>query len=59
MKITFSVGSDEQGTFERCFAGVMARENRREMIVPLVREVDAAFLNPAVEIRVVDLIWGI
>ena len=37
--ITLAVLRDEQGSaFERRFAGIMAREDRREMGVPLVRE---------------------
>src|SRR5579864_6331894 len=47
---------DEQPALLRRLAGIVAGEQGRKMRVPLVHEVQAAFLHPAVEILLGDRI---
>src|SRR5437762_4268844 len=55
-EIPLAVPRDEQPAAERAFAGIASGEDRSEALVPLVREVEPALLDPAVEIRRRDAI---
>src|SRR5713226_6916942 len=55
-EIPLSVPCHEQAASERCLAGIAGREDRREALVPLVREIQAALLDPPVKICFGDAI---
>ena len=52
----FAVLRAQQPAFLRFFSGIMACQQRPEMIVPLIHEVQAAFLHPTVEVALRDLV---
>src|ERR1700732_4836448 len=53
---SFAIPRLQQSTFLRAFSRIMGPQKRLEMSVPLIHEVETAFLYPAIEIVLSNLV---